>query len=226
MAPSLRELSRRLAAVTEGVRLPTGGARKTHKAYADPRVFRPLRRRAEGPSPFRGNCGCAYGSCAEWGTERLAGRRKTVRAYADPPVFRPLRRRAEGPSPFRENCSFAFSAAGSGRPQTPCGARKTLRAYADPPVFRPLRRRAEGPSPFRENCSFAFSAAGSARPQFLIILNSGGSDCILKAEYGIVGPSKDGIGNTASCGESEFREKQSSDVGTFSQAFFVYGKKK
>ncbi len=48
----------------------------------------------------------------------------------------------------------------------------------------------------------------------------------MKAEYGIVGPSKDGIGNTASCGESEFREKLSSDVGTFSQAYFVYGKKK
>ena len=96
MAPSLRELSRRLAAVTDGVRLPTGGARKTHRAYACP----PCRIAIPGPAPRRPANGAAaeiaarlhlplaaagrnssrfptaaekpYGSCMKWETERLA----------------------------------------------------------------------------------------------------------------------------------------------------------
>ena len=100
------------------LRHPAGGARKTVRAYADPRVFRPLRKLRVGP---RDSCG--------------AGSRTPCRNCHSRACFATARQwRGCG------NCGLAFPATGSARPQTPCGARKTVRAYADPPVFRPLRK--------------------------------------------------------------------------------------
>ena len=121
--------------------IPPCGARKTHRAYADPRVFRPLRKLR--PCFF---CHWQRKAAIPPGLSILI--RIPVKKRDSPPrgtVFFwcssgdshaslfPLRETVKRDKGIRQCPHWLMHI-------PPCGARKTHRAYADPRVFRPLRK--------------------------------------------------------------------------------------
>ena len=121
--------------------IPPCGARKTHRAYADPRVFRPLRKLR--PCFF---CHWQRKAAIPPGLSILI--RIPLKKRDSPPrgtVFFwcssgdshaslfPLRETVKRDKGIRQCPHWLMHI-------PPCGARKTHRAYADPRVFRPLRK--------------------------------------------------------------------------------------